>query len=204
MAGLPQALFSSPLPGLDRPLTHPEGQLLAKYLELLRKWQKVHRLVGSTTQAWMVENIVLDSCAFLGLVPTGIRRIADVGSGAGIPGVPIAIVRPELEMSLIEPRRRRVSFLSTVVRELELAHVQVVAARVEEMTETHRGAFDAVVMRCAGTVSTMLSPVLAIVRRGGLVVATAKRGSPGGRGGEAVTVPMADGRGREFRLFRNQ
>jgi 16S rRNA (guanine527-N7)-methyltransferase len=148
----------------------------------------------------MVENIILDSCAFLSLLPAGARTIADVGSGAGIPGVPIAIVRPDMEMSLIESRRRRVSFLATVVRELALTHVQVVGARVEDLTETRRGAFDAVVMRCAGTVSAMLPSALAIVRRGGVVVATAKRGSSGD-GGEAVTIAMPHGRSREFLRF---
>ena len=118
MTTLPEALFTTPLPGLGRPLTRPEGEAVYNYLELLIKWQKAHRLVGSTDVAWMIENIIIDSFAFLEHLPSEARMVADVGSGAGVPGVPIAIVRPDLDMSLVEVRRHRVSFLSTAIREL--------------------------------------------------------------------------------------
>jgi 16S rRNA (guanine527-N7)-methyltransferase len=195
---LPEALFTVPLPGLNRPLTRSEGQSLCKYLEILSKWQKTHRLVGSTAVEWMIKNIVLDSLAFLEAVPRTARRVADVGSGAGIPGLPIAIVRPDLEMSLIEIRRRRVSFLSTVVRELGLERVEVLSSRVEDMASTHGECFDAVVMRCAGAPASILFPTLSILRRGGVIVMTAKRGSTTNEN-EGMAVPMPDGTQRQFR-----
>ena len=198
MTALPEALFTTPLPGLHRPLTRSEGDQLNKYLKLLMKWQQTHRLIGSIGVEWMIENVVLDSLAFLELVPRDARRVADVGSGAGLPGLPIAIVRPDLGMSLVEVRRRRVSFLSTAVRELGLERVEVLAARVEDLAATHRDRFDAVVMRCAGAPASILPPALAILRRGGVVVMTAKRGSTGG-GEEGITVGMPNGRLRQFR-----
>ena len=198
MTALPEALFTVPLPGLNRPLTRAEGQSLYKYLELLSKWQKTHRLVGSTAMEWMIKNIVLDSLAFLEVVPRTARRVADVGSGAGVPGLPIAIVRPDLEMSLIEIRRRRVSFLSTVVRELGLERVEVLCARVEDMASTHSERFDAVVMRCVGAPASILSPALSILRRGGVIVMTARRGSTTNEN-EGIAVAMPDGNERQFR-----
>ena len=194
---MPESLFAVPLPGLSRRLTRTEGQILSKYLQLLSKWQRVHRLVGSTAMEWMIKNIILDSLAFLELVPSDARRIADVGSGAGVPGLPIAIVRPDLEMSLIEVRRRRVSFLSTVVRELGLKRVEVLAARVEDLTGTHRERFDAMVMRCVSPPTSILSPALAMLRRGGVMVMTAKRGSTTDEMG-GIAVDMPDGTRRQF------
>jgi 16S rRNA (guanine527-N7)-methyltransferase len=147
---------------------------------------------------WMIKNIVLDSLAFLELVPSDARRIADVGSGAGVPGLPIAIVRPDLKMSLIEVRRRRVSFLSTAVRELRLERVEVLAARVEDLASTHRECFDAMVMRCVSAPASILSPALAMLRRGGVMVMTAKRGSATDEMG-GIAVDMPDGTRRQFR-----
>ena len=200
MTTLPEALFTVSLPGLNRPLTTAEGQQFCKYLELLSKWQKTHRLVGSTAAEWMIKNIILDSLAFLELVPGDARRVADVGSGAGVPGLPIAIVRPGLGMSLIEIRRRRVSFLATVVRELKLEGVEVLAARVEDLASTHREHFDAVVMRCVGAPASVVSPALAILRRGGTMVMTAKRGSTTNEINEMeeIAISMPDGIPRYF------
>ena len=198
MTTLPEALFTVSLPGLHRPLTSAEGQQLCKYLKILSKWQKTHRLIGSTAEEWMIRNIILDSLAFLELVPSDARRVADVGSGAGVPGLPIAIVRPGLEMSLIEIRRRRVSFLATAVRELKLEGVEVLAARVEDLASTHREHFDAVMMRCAGAPASILSPALAILRRGGAMVMTAKRGSTTNEM-EEIAINMPDGTPRNFR-----
>jgi 16S rRNA (guanine527-N7)-methyltransferase len=195
---LPEALFTVSLPGLHRPLTSTEGQQICKYLELLSKWQKTHRLIGSTAVGWMIKNIILDSLAFLELVPSDVRRVADVGSGAGVPGVPIAIVRPGLEMSLIEIRRRRVSFLATAVRELKLEGVEVLATRVEDLASTHREHFDAVVMRCVGAPDSILSPAFTILRRGGALVMTTRRGSTTNEMKE-VAIDMPDGTRRHFR-----
>src|SRR5215208_2420874 len=131
MSALPRMLFDADLPGLRRPLSDEEGAQFSKYLNILTKWQKTHRLIGSVQPSWVVTNIFLDSLCFLELMPSGVSRVADVGSGAGVPGIPMAIVRPDVTFSLIEARERRASFLSTVVRELELAHVEVVARRLE-------------------------------------------------------------------------
>ena len=198
MTTLPEALFTVSLPGIHRPLTRSEGEQVSKYLELLIKWQKTHRLVGSTAEEWMVKNIILDSLAFLQLIPSGTRKVADVGSGAGVPGIPIAIVRPDMEMSLIEIRRRRVSFLATAVRELKLERVEVLAARVEDLASTHRERFDAVVMRCVGAPASIMSAPFAILRRGGAMVMTAKRGSTANEM-ERMAINMPDGTQRHFR-----
>src|SRR4030095_4695568 len=69
-------------------------------------------------EMWIVEHLFLDSLLFLRLVPSTARSLADIGSGAGMPGVPIRIVRSDAEVTLVESRRRRASFFSALVREL--------------------------------------------------------------------------------------
>jgi len=101
---------------------------------------------------------------------------------------------------LIESRRRRISFLSTVIRELGLSTVQVLPARVEDLESTHRDQFDVVLMRCAGTATRILKPSLKILRPGGIAVLTAKIGAAA-VGGEVALVQMPGGRHRQFHRF---
>ena len=199
MTRLPRTLLESPLPGIGRPLTEAEADQFGKYLDLLLKWQKIHRLVGSSHPGWIIDNIFIDSLGFLEALPSGVRRVADIGSGAGVPGIPIAIVRPDLKLSLIEARRRRVSFLSTVIRELALTHAEVVGARVGALEGSHGGRFDAVVMRCAGDLTTLLPRALTLLKSGGAVITSA--GPSQGAvpvGGELLVVQMPGGGARGF------
>lgn len=199
MTRLPRTLFETPLPGIGRPLTEPEADQLDKYVDLLIKWQKPQRLVGSSEPGWIIDNIFIDSLGFLEALPPGVQRVADIGSGAGVPGVPIAIVRPDLKLSLIEARQRRVSFLSTVIRDLGLTHAEVVGARVEALEGSHGGRFDAVVMRCAGDLMTLLPRALALLKSGGAVITSA--GPSQGTvpfGGELLAVQMPGGGARGF------
>jgi 16S rRNA (guanine527-N7)-methyltransferase len=170
-------------------------------LNLLIKWQRVQRLLGSVDPAWVVENVFLDSLCFFGALPHGITSVADVGSGAGVPGIPMAIVRPDISFSLIEARERRASFLSTVVRELELVHVEVVSARVETLANQYVGGFDAVVMRCAGEIGAVLDSALRLVRCGGVVIVSAPPAPEGLLAAEAIAVRSFSGSPRTFYRF---
>ena len=143
-----------------------------KYLQLLFKWQRSQRLVGSADPDWIVDNILLDSLLFVRLLPPGARRILDVGSGAGVPGVPLKIVLADAAFTLLEARAKRVSFLSAVVRELALRECEVVNARLETIRAERSGDFDAVVMRCAGDPTTFSVAATAMLRAGGVVIAT--------------------------------
>ena len=157
---------------LGRALTDPEQALLANYLNLLMKWQKTQRLVGSSEPAWIVDNVILDSLLFTRLLPAGVRDVIDVGSGAGVPGIPLKVVRGSLSMTLLEARQKRASFLATAVRELGLVGCRVANERLEELQATTGGRFDAAVARCAGDPLDLLRGVLPLMRPGGIVVAS--------------------------------
>ena len=83
------------------------------YLEELKKWNRAHNLTSITDDREIVIKHFLDSALFLEAVHGRGRRIADVGSGAGFPGIPLKILRPDLEISLIEPSGKKCAFLRT-------------------------------------------------------------------------------------------
>jgi len=148
---------------------------------------------------------LLDSLLFLPVLPFPLRTLLDLGSGAGLPGIPLKIVLNEVQLVLVESRRKRVSFLASVIRELGLEHARVVGRRVEDAMDELEGGFDAVVMRCVGDPGDLL-PVASrlVVRPGGVVVAS---GPPKPRPlpiGDWVTVDAGRGRPvRRFAVFRN-
>lgn len=170
---------------------------------MLIKWGQVSRLVGSTEPEWIVENLLLDSFLFHRLLPPDVHSLLDFGAGAGLPGIPIKIVRPEIELTMLEGRRRRASFLSTAVRELGLSGARVINARAEDALGELRASFDAAVMRCAGDIERTLPLACAFVAQGGSVLAS---GPPDPRpltGAEWITVPgIRAGSSRRFAVAR--
>ena len=157
---------------LGAPLTTEQASQFIKYLELLSKWQKVQRLVGSSKPASIVEDLLLDSLLFARVFPAPPRTIMDLGSGAGLPGIPLSIVLPEARVTLVEARQKRASFLSTAVRELGLHTASVMNSRAEALLPEFERSFHAVVMRCAGPLVDALPFASRFVLPGGVVVAS--------------------------------
>ena len=188
---------------LGRSLEGHELEGFSRYLTLLQKWQRVHRLVGSVEAGWVVQNLFLDSLLFLCIMPEAVSTAVDIGSGAGIPGIPIKIVRPDLNLTLVESRQRRVSFLSTVVRDLGLPGIRVLAGRVESLPDSVTGAFDTAIIRCAGDPGKLLPAVSRLVAPGGSVILSGPPVRKGLDRGEWVEVPgLGPGTTRRFAVFR--
>lgn len=102
---------------------------LASYLDLLIKWNRVYNLTAIRDQAKLVSHHVLDSLAVISHLPDG--NIVDVGSGAGLPGIPIAISCPSRAVTLLDSNHKKGAFLKQAIAELELTTTQVVTERVE-------------------------------------------------------------------------
>jgi 16S rRNA (guanine527-N7)-methyltransferase len=157
---------------LGRPATAEEADKLYKYLQLLIKWQKAQRLIGSADSAWIVDNVIVDSLLFARALPTGIRMLCDVGSGAGIPGIPLSVVLPAVSITLLEARQKRASFLAAAIREIPLPNCCLLNQRLEVAAGQLRERFDAAVMRCAGDPTALVPQLSALLHPGGLVVAS--------------------------------
>jgi 16S rRNA (guanine527-N7)-methyltransferase len=116
---------------------------LERYLDLLEKWNRVYNLTAIRERSRMVTHHLLDSLAVLPHVRG--PRVLDVGSGAGLPGVPIAVASPALHVTLLESNHKKSAFLTQAVAELQLANAQVVRERVESWQPETR--FDTIVSR---------------------------------------------------------
>ncbi len=125
MTGVREALAAA---GVAEPLA---GRLEA-YVALLERWARVHNLVRYRTAEELVRRHLLDALAGAPHLPDGLGLLVDVGSGAGLPGVPLLLARPEWRGLLVEPRQKRWAFLRTVVRELGL-DAQVARSRFENL-----------------------------------------------------------------------
>jgi 16S rRNA (guanine527-N7)-methyltransferase len=106
-----------------------EAKLLA-YLALLEKWNRVYNLTAVRDVKRMVSHHLLDSLAAVPYFQG--ERVLDVGSGGGLPGIPLAIARPELRVALIDSIAKKTAFLLQVKAELGLANLEVVTSRVED------------------------------------------------------------------------
>jgi 16S rRNA (guanine527-N7)-methyltransferase len=157
---------------LDRQLSDLEADQLRKYLHLLIKWQRSQRLIGSSEPGWIIDHIILDSLLFTRLLPSSAARIIDIGSGAGVPGIPLSIVLEPRSFTLLEARAKRVSFLSAVVRELELRNCAVKAGRLESMAADQGSSFDAAVLRCTGNPVEVQVEAFQLLKPGGLMIAS--------------------------------
>ncbi len=114
---------------LGVPLTDSQAEQLRAQLDLLQRWNRTHNLVGPGSPDEWVERHTLDSLAAARFLPAGAGF--DVGSGAGFPGIPIAVARPDCQVTLVEPREKRAAFLSNAVATLGLRNATVVRKRLE-------------------------------------------------------------------------
>jgi 16S rRNA (guanine527-N7)-methyltransferase len=102
-----------------RELEGPTLDGLARYVDLLHTWNARINLTGARSPEAIVREQLPDSFALAQVVPSGIRLV-DVGSGGGLPAIPFAVLRPDVQLTLSEPRSRRRAFLTTALRELGL------------------------------------------------------------------------------------
>ena len=114
------------------------------YLEELKKWNRAHNLTGLKTDREIVIKHFLDSLLFLKVLPPSARSVADVGSGAGFPGIPMKIIMPGIRLYLIESSLKKAVFLRHVCHLLSLENCTVISQRLEEVDELK---VDAVVTR---------------------------------------------------------
>ncbi|MDX1573885.1 MAG: 16S rRNA (guanine(527)-N(7))-methyltransferase RsmG [Methylophaga sp.] len=112
-------------------LTGQQTQQLLDYLALLTKWNKVYNLTALREPAQMLSKNVLDSLALLPYLDA--ENLLDVGTGAGLPGIPMAICRPQMAVTLLDSNAKKTRFLQQVKAELKLENITVVHGRVEQV-----------------------------------------------------------------------
>ncbi len=102
---------------------------LLKYLALIQKWNEVYNLTAIRNSETMLTHHIIDSLAVLPHIAG--TKIADIGSGAGLPGIPIAIMKPDWQVTLIESNKKKTAFQQQAKIELELGNIKIIADRAE-------------------------------------------------------------------------
>lgn len=152
--------------GLERLGLEISGQSidrLARYFNELKKWSAKINLIGkSAGDEQIIENHFLDSLCLLPLLGGDQVHLLDIGSGAGFPGLVCKAVQPELAVTLVEPRLKRVSFLQHIVRTLELEGVDILSCRIENMPQLSS---TAQLSHITGRAVTEIGPFLQMVER---------------------------------------
>src|SRR5215831_5217196 len=117
--------------------TGAEAYLLSKYYELVLKWNKRLHLTTLTQPQEFLERHILESAFSESLILPSVNQIWDLGSGLGVPGIVIAILRPDLDVSLIEVSRNKALFLDEAVAHLNLKNVVIIESRLEAVEGVH-------------------------------------------------------------------
>jgi len=128
----PRTALERGLEQLALALPASASEQLLQYLALLDKWNRIYNLTAIRDPLGMVSHHLLDSLAALPHLPLAAgARVADAGSGAGLPGIPLALARPQWQVALIEANQKKAAFLRQARIELELANVEVHEGRIE-------------------------------------------------------------------------
>jgi 16S rRNA (guanine527-N7)-methyltransferase len=120
------------------------------YIELLERWNAAYNLTAVRDPAEMVTRHLFDSLAIVPYVSGA--TLTDLGSGAGLPGIPLAIAAPERDILLVDSNGKKARFLREAVRRLGLAHVRIAESRVEKV----EGSFDCITARAFASLAEML------------------------------------------------
>lgn len=150
--------------GLSLPL-HAQNQLL-DYLKLLQKWNKTYNLTAITDFDKMISYHLLDSLSVSPYL-TG-ENIVDVGSGAGLPGIPLAIYFPKKKFTLIDSVGKKTRFISHAVAELGLQNVTVMNVRAEEYQTPH--AFDTMIVRAVASIDDLVPIAKHLLQKNGMLL----------------------------------
>jgi 16S rRNA (guanine527-N7)-methyltransferase len=145
------------------------------FMKELERWNRVHNLTSVEGEQASIDLHLIDSIAILPIMreflPSTQVQIADLGSGGGLPAIPIAIAEPYWSVSLIEAVRKKTAFLQNVKGKLGLANASIYSDRVEHVASQESGKYDAVISRAFTSLDRFLDLAEPFLKPGGLVFA---------------------------------
>lgn len=141
------------------------------YIDELTLWNRSLNLTGAKTSRELVLKHLIDSLAGAPILPNGARRLVDLGSGAGFPGVPLKLALPALEVALVESSHKKAAFLLSLCARLKLTGVHVLCERAEHLSAQYGGRFDVAVARALGSMESVAAFAAPLVKPHGHLLA---------------------------------
>lgn len=166
----PKELLDKGVQEIGFPCSKKEISSFMTFLSELKKWNKTYNLTALKTDNDIIIKHFLDSLLYIKAFPEGRLRVADAGSGAGFPGIPIKIIRPDMNVALIESSRKKATFLRHIVRLLELTEISVIEDRIENLRDEHKNSFDIVVSRATFKIKDFVETARPYIKTNGLLV----------------------------------
>lgn len=153
-------------------LSEPQHALLGRYLDVLLAANATMNLTRITDRAQAELLHVGGALTLLSQLPAGPHALADIGSGGGVPGIPLAIVRPDARVLLVESTKKKAAYLRRAVEALGLANVEVSDHRVEDVGRgSGRGRFDVVTARAVALLPWLVEWAVPMLKKGGVLLA---------------------------------
>lgn len=152
---------------MNVPLTEAQADKLLDYLDLLQKWNKAYNLTAVRERPAMLTQHLLDSLSIVPHLPPG--DLLDVGSGGGLPGIPLAILQPERSITLIDTVGKKVAFLKQAAMTLGLKNLTAVSDRIEswQPPATHTNGFALITARAYATLATLVGQTRRLLAENG-------------------------------------
>lgn len=162
-----QQRLNAGLTAMNLTATACQQRQLLDFLSLLAKWNRVYNLTAISTPEQAVRLHLLDSLAALPYLSG--RRLLDVGTGAGLPGIPLAILEPNVRFVLLDSSSKKTRFVQQAILELGLVNVEVVTSRIERYRPEQ--GFDTVLTRAWASLGTIWREIQPLLATGGQVLA---------------------------------
>ncbi|TNF53832.1 16S rRNA (guanine(527)-N(7))-methyltransferase RsmG [bacterium] len=169
----PEELLKKGLSDIGFPFSEEQIQAFMTYLAELKKWNRAYNLTALKTDEDIVTKHFLDSVLYFKAVPGSMKtlKLADIGTGAGFPGIPIKILCPEADITLLEPSRKKTAFLRHMLRTLHFKEgITLLEKRIETLGENYKRTFDLIVSRATFTLEDFLEKACPYVKRKGKLV----------------------------------
>jgi 16S rRNA (guanine527-N7)-methyltransferase len=163
-------LFKNGLNELGIDFSESQIESFMIYLSELKKWNNTYNITALKTDEDIIIKHFLDSLLYLQAMPEGNIKLADIGTGGGFPGIPIKIMRPQTTLTLIEPSRKKSSFLRNIVRKTGLSEITVLQKRIEQLDEEFNNYFDLIVSRATFSIKEFLDLACPFLKDSGRLV----------------------------------
>ena len=171
MSGELEAILKSGADAVGVQLNRQMIEMLVLYLVELKEWNQKINLTSLKDDTSIIIDHFIDSLSVVPHLPAS-GRILDAGSGAGFPGLPIKIARPELDITLLESKRKKINFLKQIILLLNLSHITVLHGRIESFVPGENiPLFDIIIARAFTRLGPLLKLARPLLQDGGYVIA---------------------------------